>query len=160
MVEGISAGMVEGKWCLVVLVGLVALGCGGDETLVRGRVVRTTSPTSYDQPVVLGSDSVARISLWSNPALGGDGISTLVVEQVLSPAPQPPFDFELSGPLPEPGSEQYYVEVDIEQHGSAATVGDLKSEELNVVELPASDVVVEVQGMESCGAANAGGFCL
>jgi hypothetical protein len=153
--------MTKSKGWMAIVVGLVALGCAGDDVLVRGRVVLTTTATSYGEPAALGPDSVARIGLHSNPALGGDGTSTLIVEKVLSPAPAPPFEFELSGPLPEDsGQEQYHVTVDIKQHTSTNTVGDLISEYLNEVKPPANDVIIEVQGLESCDAPNAGGFCL
>jgi hypothetical protein len=156
-------GMAENKWWVMTVVGLVAFGCGNadDDALVSGSVVRIDTATSYSEPVVLGSDSVARVGLYSNPALGAEGTSTLVVEQVFSPAPSLPFEFELSVPPPDESSrDQYHLQVEIKQHASTFTVGDLVSESLNVVEPPAARVVVEVQGLESCDAPNAGGFCL
>ena len=85
----------------------------------------------------------------------------MIVEEVLSPAPAPPFEFELGGSLPDDSrDEQYHVIVEIKQYASANTVGDLMSEFVNEVTPPASDVIVEVQGLESCDAPNAGGFCL
>jgi hypothetical protein len=157
--------MVESRWMMVAVLGLVALGCGDADadsnSLVRGRVVRIDTPTSYSGAIALGSDSVAHISLYSNPALGGDGASTLLVEQVRSPAPPLPFEFELTGRYPDESSgDQYYVQIEIKQHASAATVGDLLSENANIVKPSADNVVIEVQGLESCDAPNAGGFCL
>jgi hypothetical protein len=161
----LSAVMLKSKWWMVTLVGLAGLGCADgdadDDALVRGQVVRTDTATSYGEGVALGSDSVARISLYSNPALGGDGTSTLLVEQVISPAPALPFEFELNGPRPDEASrDQYHIVVEIKQHTSTATVGDFVSETMNIVEPPADDVVIEVGGLESCDAPNAGGFCL
>lgn len=158
--------MLASKWWMVTVVGLVAFGCADDDALpddalVRGRVVRIETATSNNEAVALGSDSVARIGLYSNPALGGDGASTLLVEQVFSPAPALPFEFALSGPRPDESSrDQYHVQVEIKQHASTTTVGDLMSEELNVVEPPIDNVVIEVEGLEACDAPNAGGFCL
>ncbi len=157
--------MLESKGWVVTVLGLIALGCGGggddDDTLARGRVVRTTTATSHGDAVPLGADSVARVGLYSTPALGGDGPSTLLVEKVFSPAPRLPFEFALSGPQPDASSrDQYYLQVEIKQHASAFTVGDLLSEAMNEVEPPADNVVVEVQGLESCDAPNAGGYCL
>src|SRR5688572_18623697 len=116
-----------------------------DPGLVRGRVVRIKTATSYDEAVALGPDSVARVGLYSNPAPFGDGSSTLLVEQVFSPAPQPPFKFQLSLPLTVPSTPvSYHVAAEIMQHASPYTVGDLLSEQVYVVEPPVDDLVVEV----------------
>jgi hypothetical protein len=149
-------------WKLTVLFVSVC-GCSDDksEALVRGSVVRVNTATSFNEAISLGADSVARVGLYANPALGGEGTSRLLVERVFSPAPALPFDFELTGPRPSAsGGDQHHVQVEIKQHASAKTVGDLVNAALNVVTPPADDVVVEVEGLESCEAANAGGFCL
>jgi hypothetical protein len=143
-----------------VAIALVALSCACGDVSVHGHVVRTTTPTSYDGPVEFGPGSVARVALYSNPWLGGDGPSTLLDEQVFSPAPELPFDFGLGGSRhQESGSEHYYVTVDIQQHAGTYTIGDLVSETINEVKPPEDELVVEVQGLESCAAPNAGGFC-
>jgi uncharacterized lipoprotein YbaY len=160
--------MTRGKRSSLALVTMVALGCSDadadttpdDPGLVRGRVVRIKTATSYDEPITLGPDSVARVGLYSSPALFGDGSSTLLVEQVFDPASQPPFKFQLSLPLTGPSTQvQYHVAAEIKQHASTSTVGDLVSEQVYVVEPPVDDLVIDVAGLESCDAANAGGFC-
>jgi hypothetical protein len=144
----------------IALAALVALGSACNDVSVHGRVVRITPAMSYDGPVVFGPSSAARVALYSNPRLGGDGPSTLLDEQVFSPAPELPFEFGLGGPRhQESGSEHYYVTVDIRQHPGEYTIGDLLSETINEVHAPEDEIIVEVQGLESCTAPNVGGGC-
>jgi hypothetical protein len=143
-----------------IAIALVALSCACNDVSVHGLVVRTTTPTSYDDPVEFGPGSVARVALYSMPYLGGDGPSTLLDEELFSPAPKLPFEFGLGGLRhQESGSEHYYVTVEIQQHPGTSTIGDLVSETLNEVKPPDDKIVVEVQGLESCTASNAGGWC-
>lgn len=147
---------------MVGSVGLVALGCADgdarDDVLVRGRIERLEVPTSYNGPVTLGSDSVARIGLYA--AVLADAPATLLVEQVLSPAPALPFEFALRG-RPDPSSQaQHYVIVEVKQHSPAWTLGDLTSEEPKVIEPPADNVVIRVTGLQACDAPHEGDFCI
>lgn len=139
-----------------------ALTCGNGNLQVSGRVERdTVSDHQFTGETRLGDDSLAVVSLYSNPALGGDGPSTLIAEQRLAPAPELPFDFCLDGqkaPNAEP-HVQYYVSASIQQHAQSSSVGDLVDETLTIVDPPAAGVVLQVVGLEDCMSADAGGFC-
>ena len=156
--------MLESRWWVATVVGFLALGCADDDAeddaLVRGQVVRIEAATSYTGALALGADSVARVSLWWNPAPGGDAPSLLVVEEVYSPAPPLPFAFALRGTPPDPvNGDAYFLDVEIKQHAPAWTLGDLTNESVNKVEPPAHDVVLEVRGRESCDAPHADELC-
>jgi hypothetical protein len=139
--------------------------CSSAHALVSGRVERDLEQThQYAGEISLGRDSAAVIGLYSNPALGGDGPSTLVAEQRIAPVPPLPFDYCITGTPPadaEP-SVEYYASVNITQHRDSTEnqVGDLITETTNVVTPPATNVVLLVTGLESCKAPDAGGFCV
>ena len=136
--------------------------CGNGDVLVSGTVERDlVASHQYTGATDLLADSSARITLWSNPAFGGDGPSKLVAEQTLQPAPALPFSFCLTGStslIAEP--VEYAVSAEVRQHEAGSTVGDLTTEVIHEVQPPATKVVVRVVGLEDCSDQNAGGFCL
>jgi hypothetical protein len=137
--------------------------CAPGDVLVSGHVERDRdSAHQYEGEVALGSDSLAVVRLFSGRALGGDGTSSLVAEQRLSPAPALPFEYCITGVLPSDLDLEYYVSAAIAQHGElgASTVGDLVDEGLHIVEPPATDITVRVVALEACDAPNSGGFCI
>lgn len=140
-----------------------AAGCASQDVLVSGHVERDLeSPAQYRGDSSLGADSIATVSLYSNPALGGDGASTRIAEQRLRPAPALPFDFCVTGTLPKDATPglQYHAGIDISQHGrTEPEVGDLVDEFIHVVAPPEHDVVFRVVGIEACSAPDAGGYC-
>lgn len=139
-----------------------ASACGEGKVLVSGRVERDLGTKfQYVGDTSLEEDSLSVVALHSTVAIGGDAPSQLVAEQRLSPAPQPPFDFCVTGAAAEEIDPrlEYYLSVEIRQHARQSSVGDLINESIDRVEPPAQGVVLQVTGLEACSSAEAGGFC-
>jgi hypothetical protein len=138
--------------------------CASQDVLLSGRVERDLETAfQYRGETFLGGDSLVTIGLHLSSGLGEGAPSTLIAQQNLSPAPAPPFDFCVTGSLPEddtPGLE-YYTSIYISQHGDPGTptVGDLVNEYHNVVVPPARNITLRVVGLEACDGPDAGGWC-
>ena len=132
--------------------------CDAYPTLMEIEVVRLMDEYSYNEPVVFSEHSIGVATLVGGTD-GGDWFTDYQFDTVFSPVPELPFQAIICGPEDSLVSRDHRVSITLSQSPTESTVGDMITETVNAVTPPAS-VTVEVTGLESCSAENAGGFCL
>ncbi|MFO0551730.1 MAG: hypothetical protein U0271_25315 [Polyangiaceae bacterium] len=140
--------------------GFVVLGGCGDDTLVKGTVTRETTATTFNDEITLSADAHAKISL--RRYQGEDAEAPLVTE-IDVPFTGFPFEYEVTGdPDAAFGAgDTLLLNIDVYNHaGDDMAVGDFSSEHTVEVDEAGAEVDVQVGGLESCSAPNAGGYCI
>lgn len=140
-------------------------GSGGEaagtaDLLVRGQVTREMNPYTYNEEIVIAPEAHAVIEL---RRYQGEDAATIPVTKIDVPFTGFPLSFQILGDVDAAfgTDDKLLLGVDVYNHaGTDLVVGDLVSEYSNDLEVPGLDVDILVGGLESCGAPNAGGFCL
>lgn len=137
--------------------------CAAGDILVQGTITRRIGERfAYDGPLALGEDSAARVTLLgSHGDVQGDATAETIADQIIAPIRALPFSYCVSGSMARAASfRQVIILVEVRQHADRYTVGDLNHEVFHELTPPVQGESLEVTGMESCSAPNAGGFCL
>jgi hypothetical protein len=137
--------------------------CGAGEVLVQGSLTRDLSSVySYNGLLSVGPDSSVRVTLaGSHDDVRGDGPAEIITEQLISPVPDFPIAFCLTGSLATTATyNQLILTAEMRQHSAFRTVGDPIVENLYLVTAPSQNQNIQVFGLESCSDPSAGGFCL
>lgn len=152
-----------------LLAGSLGLGCGSTEDvvggegdlLVSGTVERESTANTDNTALTHDADNHVVITLRRYE--GEDAGATLVVE-IDEPVRDLPFNFEVRGDAAAAFGEartELLVSVTVFQHaGTDLRVGDLTSETRSSVRQAGETLRIAVGGLEACGSANAGGFCV
>jgi len=144
--------------------------CTGQGVLVKGRVVREIDRHSYQESVTFGPSSVGRISIRPVGPMDAPALPDFSFVE-FSPVPQLPFDFCLGGSIVNippglyPDGPNYRINIELRQHPTRRSVGDMLGEYEHLIELPMLNDLLTVTGLEACDAEKSlgfspGGYCV
>jgi len=134
--------------------------CGQDALIASGTVEREFRPHAYNDRVDFGPGSAAVLAIYTDYGHGHGPPMEKIAEQVIRPAPQPPFEFCIGGDLSKlrPGMT-YDIRATLYQTEGTRQANDLTDEYGERFEAPATHRRIRVSGVESCDAPGSGGFC-
>jgi hypothetical protein len=133
---------------------------GEGDLIVAGAVERTSSATALNDAFV--PTAAAHVTISVREYVGEDAAAPLVAEADVPFTGELPFTYEVRGDVDAEALADATLIVSVRMYnhaGDELAVGDLMSDTFISAELGQADVAVDVQGLESCSDAAAGGSC-